>query len=169
MALFVHFAPVDQVTRIKRHGLRAGRHTRGVYAVPATPDFYASHQWLRELKRCHAGKTLAAIYVRVDGAAPALFGPYGGPHTIGTANMAVAALMARIAKRDHLNDEALGFEAILDGPITADAITSVRILRQVTGWRFYPKAKGRRPCACPACLGRGEPFSQRIRTRFSID
>lgn len=158
MAMFIHFAPVSHVTTIKRTGLRASKHARGIYAVPATPDFYASHQWLRELRRFHAGAALAAIYFRVAGDAPALYGRYGGPHAIGSADMAVAALMAA--------EQKLGFEAILDGPIPPAAITSVRALRQVTGWRFFPSAKGRKPCACPACLGRGEPFSQKIRAKY---
>lgn len=161
MAMFVHFAPETEIGAIRRNGLKAGRKSRGVYAMPATPDFYASHQWLRELRRCHQGKTLMAVYFRVDGGAPALFGVYGGPHAIGTADMAVRALMAA--------PDRLGFEAILSGPIPAADITSIRPVRQVTGWRYYPSAKGRKPCACPACLARGEPFSQKIRARFPFD
>jgi phage-related protein len=38
---------------------------RGVFAVPVTRNFYVSHQWLRELKRHNAGRTVAAIYFRV--------------------------------------------------------------------------------------------------------
>ena len=75
--------------------------------------------------------------------------------------MAVAALMQA--------EEKLGFETILDGPIPSSAITSFRAVRQVTGWRFFPNAKGRKPCACPACLGRGEPYSQKIRDKFGDD
>lgn len=161
MAMFVHFAPVSELASIRKRGLRTSKHARGVYAVPATPDFYASHQWLRELRRCHGNATLMAIYFRVSGDAPALYGRYGGPHVIGTADMAVAALMQA--------EEPLGFETILDGPIAPSAITSYRAVRQVTGWRFFPKAKGRKPCSCPACLGRGEPYSQRIRARFPLD
>lgn len=161
MAMFVQFAPVSELKSIRKRGLRAGRFNRGVYAVPATPDFYASHQWLRELRRCHGDATLVAIYIRVPGDAPALYGSYNGPHVAGTADMAVAALMHADAK--------LGFETILDSPVPASAITSVRTVRQVTGWRFFPSAKGRKPCACPACLGRGEPYSQKIRQKFGDD
>lgn len=158
MAMFVHFAPSSQIASIKKHGLRAGKHARGVYAVPATPDFYASHQWLRELRRGHAGKTLVAVYFHLDGDTPALFGGYGGPHALGTADMAVAALMQA--------DQKLGFETILDGPVSPSAITSFRNVPQVTGWRYFPAAKGRKPCACPACLGRGEAYSRKIRAKF---
>lgn len=158
MAMFVHFAPSSEVASIKKRGLRASKHARGVYAVPATPDFYASHQWLRELRRGHAGKTLVAVYFRIGGDAPAIFGPFAGPHMIGTADMAVAALMRA--------DEKLGFETILSSPIPASAITSFRNVPQITGWRYFPAAKGRKPCACPACLGRGEAYSQKIRAKF---
>lgn len=161
MAMFVHFAPHSEVASIKRNGLRASKHARGVYCVPATPDFYASHQWLRELRRCHANQTLVSVYFRVSGDAPALFGPYGGPHVAATADMAVAALMT--------SEQPLGFETTLDGPIAPCAVTSFRTVRQVTGWRFFPKAKGRKPCSCPACLGRGEPYSRKIRTRFPYE
>lgn len=159
MAMFVHYAPVSEISAIKRNGLRPAKKARGIYAVPATPDFYASHQWQRELRRFHSGATLAAIYFRVAGDAPALYGRYGGPHAIGSADMAVAALMA--------TDQKLGFETILDGPIPPAAITGVRTLRQVIGWRYFPASNGRKPCACPACLARGEPFSQRIRAKFA--
>ena len=125
MAMFVHFAPVSELASIKRHGLRARRKSRGVYVVPATPDFYASHQWLRELRRCHGNATLMAIYFRVAGDTPALYGRYGGPHAIGTADMAVAALMTA--------EQPLGFETILDGPFPPSVITSYRTVRQVTG------------------------------------
>ena len=32
--------------------------------MPVTPDFYASHQWLRELKRKNAGDVLG-VYFRI--------------------------------------------------------------------------------------------------------
>jgi hypothetical protein len=158
MAMFVHFAPQSAIGSIRRAGLKAGRFSRGIYAVPATPDFYASHQWLRELRRFHSGQPLVAVYFRLPGDAPVLFGPYGGTHLLGTADMAVGALMR--------TETPLGFEAIVYEQIAVSAITSVRDVRQVTGWRFFPAAKGRKPCSCPACLGRGEPFSQKIRAKY---
>lgn len=161
MAIFIHFTPETSRASIRRSGLRPGRGMRGIYAVPATPNFYASHQWLRELKRCHQRNSLLAVYFRVEGDRPALFGPYGGPHAIGTADMAVAALM-------HAEDP-LGFETILAGRVSTSQITRIARINPSTGWRFFPKAKGRKPCSCPMCLGPGEPYSQKIRARFPFE
>ena len=158
MALFVHIAPDKALGSIRRTGLKAGRHTRGVYALPATPDFYASHQWVRELRRFTPG-SLRSVYFRLRGDTPVIFGHYGGPHRTGTADEAVAGLMAAADK--------LGWEAIVLTSVPARAITSVRPLRQVTGWRFFPAAKGREPCGCPGCMSRGEPFSRKIRQAYN--
>ena len=53
VAKFVHLAPESQVARIRRHGIRAraakDAFPGGVFAVAVTRNFYASHQWLREL------------------------------------------------------------------------------------------------------------------------
>ncbi len=158
MALFVHIAPEKAVRSIRRVGLKPGRDSGGVFALPATPDFYASHQWLRELRRFNPG-SLRAVYFRLRGDAPVLFGRYGGPHTDGTADEAVGALMKA--------EDKLGCEAIVLERVPAKAITSIRPLRQVTGWRFYPGAKGRAPCGCPGCIGRGEPFSRKLREAYA--
>lgn len=160
MALFVHFAPENRLGSIRRSGLRPGRHSSGVYAVPATPDFFASHQWLRELKRFQVGP-LSAVYFRLEGDAEVIFGPYGGPHRTGTADEAVGALMAAEAK--------LGFEALVSGVVPVSAITKIKPMRQITGWRYFPNAKGRVPCGCPGCMSRGEPFGQRIREKYGYD
>lgn len=32
----------------------------------------------------------------------------------------------------------------------------------IVGWRYYPKAHGKKPCACLYCQ-RGEPFSRRLK------
>jgi len=157
MALFVHIAPEKSLRSIQRSGLKAGKHSRGVFALPATPDFYASHQWVRELRRFTPG-SLRAVYFRLPGDAPVIFGHYGGPHTDGTADDAVGGLMKA--------EDKLGWEAIVLTPVPARAITSIRPLRQVTGWRFYPGAKGRAPCGCPGCMSRGEPFSRKIKESY---
>lgn len=157
MAQFIHFAPHSAVPRIRRSGLKAGKSGRGIYAVPATPDFYKSHQWLRELRRWNAG-TMHAIYFRLNGDARIVFGHYGGPHREGSADEAVAALMA--------GDNALGFEAIVPGPVAPGQITSIRTLRQVTGWRYHPSAKGLKPCGCPYCNAPGKPYSRKLRDAY---
>lgn len=160
MAQFVHFASDRSIASIRRVGLRKGKGRQGVYAVPVTPDFYRSHQWLRELL-IHNPGPLHAVYFRLAGTAPVLFGTYRDGHVLGTADAAAGFLMAM--------DQPLGFEAILLEAVSPDAITSIKPMRQVTGWRYFPGAKGRKPCGCPVCLRRGEPFSQKIRRKFAID
>lgn len=158
MALFVHLAPLEAVKRIRRSGIKAAKWRTGVYAMPVLPDFYASHQWLRELRIGHGRQPVCAVYFRVPGAMPVTYGSFNGPHVRATADEAAGALMAA-------NDR-MGFEVIFEAAIAPSHITSIKELRQVTGWRYFPRAKGRTPCACPSCLRRGEPYSQRIRRRF---
>ena len=160
MAQFVHFASDKSIASIRRNGLRKGKRRIGVYAVPATPDFYRSHQWLRELL-VHNPGPLRAVYFRLSSEARVLFGTYRDGHVEGTADEAVGFLMAM--------EQPLGYEAIILDPVPASAITSIMPMRQVTGWRYFPGAKGSKPCGCPMCLRRGEPFSQKIREKFAID
>jgi hypothetical protein len=62
MALFVHLAPLEAVKRIRRSGIKAAKWRTGVYAMPVLPDFYASHQWLRELRIGHERQPVCAVY-----------------------------------------------------------------------------------------------------------
>jgi hypothetical protein len=157
MATFIHLCLEADLKRIRRAGLKVQKGRQGVYAMPATPNFYVSHQWARELRRWRPG-VLVALYLRISGEMPVFFGHYNGPHTLGTADEAVAALLR--------GDEKLGFEAIIVGDVPASAIIRVAPLRPVTGWRYFPSAKGREPCGCPACQARGEPFSRRFKDRY---
>lgn len=160
MATFIHLCHETDLKRIRRAGLKVQKGRMGVYAVPATPDFYISHQWVRELRRWRPG-ALVALYLRIPGGMPVFFGHYNGPHTLGSADEAVAALMQ--------GDNKLGFEAIIVGDVPASAIIRINTVRPITGWRYYPTAKGRQPCGCPACQTRGEPFSRRFRERFEAE
>ncbi len=155
MASFVHVTAEEDLARIRRSGLRPGRGQAGVYAVPVTPDFMGSHQWLREIGRWKCGRRMAAVYFRIPGGTPVVFGRYNQHHTAGTADEAVAALLAAA--------DPLGFETIVQRAVRADEITSVKAMRQITGWRYFPAAKGRPPfCTCDYCQ-RGQPFSRRLR------
>jgi hypothetical protein len=54
MPVFVHLTPDRNIASIRRQGIGLRNqlfHSRSVYAVPVMPNFYVSHQWLRELKR----------------------------------------------------------------------------------------------------------------------
>lgn len=73
MPTFVHLTSHKHLTKIKREGIAASY--RGVFAVPVTPNFYASHQWLRELKREGNGE-IFGVYFRVSASEPCLIGRY---------------------------------------------------------------------------------------------
>jgi hypothetical protein len=155
MAAFVHLTTQSSIIRIRRSGIRAAKGAPGVYAMPVVPDFHRSHQWLRELRRWKGGRSLLAVYFRVPGETPAAFGRYNRAHAKGTADEATAALMAV--------DDAGGFEVAILRAIGASEITSIRSLPQLTGWRYFPEAKGRKPfCTCDYCQ-KGLPFSRRLR------
>lgn len=57
----------------------------------------------------------------------------------------------------------------IGGDVPASAIIRVATLRPITGWRYFPSAKGRTPCGCPARQTRGEPFSRRCKDRFAAE
>jgi len=160
MASFVHLCHAADVKRIRRAGIKIQKGRHGVYVVPATPDFYMSHQWLRELKRWRPGPVVA-VYLRIPGNTRVLYGRYGGPHTEGSADEAVAALMQQ--------DSKLGFETVLSRDVGPAEITRVTPMRPITGWRYYPTAKGREPCGCPMCQNPGERYSRRFRERFKAE
>jgi hypothetical protein len=80
MAQFVHLTSESDLARIRRDGINRSRRTRlelprGVFAVPITRNFFISHQWLRELKRCSGGM-VAGIYFRIPDDEPVLVGHY---------------------------------------------------------------------------------------------
>jgi hypothetical protein len=161
MAMFVHLALESDVGHILRVGLRrlrrpCGDFPGGLFAVPVTPDFYLTHQWLRELKRRNRGP-LAGVYFRIPDEEPVLVGHYNQPHDWVTAAGAVAGFLAG----GHL-----GWEVIIPRPVAAQEIRRVRRLPQVVGWRYSPTAKGKRPfCGCRFCT-RGLYGARRLRQRL---
>ncbi len=159
--MFVHLAPESTVARIRRSGISrlrkaSGDFPGGVFAVPVTRNFFLSHQWLRELKRRGKGP-IAGVYFRIRDEERVWVGHYGRAHRWMTAAQAVAAFMSGEAQE--------GWEVIIPRRIAADEIHWMRVLRQIFGWRYYPGAHGKRPCACSFCT-RGEYKSASIRRRL---
>jgi hypothetical protein len=160
MAMFVHLAPESRVSAIRRNGLSRLQRARsdiprGVYAVPVTRNFYISHQWLRELKRRNRGP-IAGIYFRVSDQEEVWVGHYNQAYRWMSAAEAADMFM-------HAED-AQGWEVIIPRGIQAREIHRVRFLPQVLGWRYFPKAKGKEPCACQFC-SRGDYGARRLRER----
>jgi hypothetical protein len=161
MAMFVHLALESSVARIRRNGITrlrksAGTSPGGVFAVPVTHNFYVSHQWLRELKRRNRGP-VTGIYFRVPDAELVWMGHSGHAHRWLTAAEAAAEFATA--------EDPLGWEVVIPRRIEASEIRSTRRLPQVIGWRFYPKAKGRRPCTCKFC-SRGDYGAAKLRKRL---
>lgn len=141
MATFVHIAPERDIAAIKRNGLKPARFhpdavpPRGVFAVPIGPDFFVSHQWLRELRRWQSG-TLYGIYFRIPDDETVFAGRYNAAH------QAMTAAQAGAWFRDSAE---LGGEVIFGRRVTPREILRAKALPQVVGWRYYPSAPGNKP------------------------
>ena len=70
---------------------KRGRRNR-FFAMPVLPNFYASHQWVRELRRRSRAK-LVAVDFRLDDSAEVLIGHYGKPRTAMTGADAAKAII----------------------------------------------------------------------------
>lgn len=162
MAMFVHLALESRVALIRRNGIRrlrraSGDFPGGVFAIPVMRDFYASHQWLRELKRRNQGP-IAGVYFRIPDEQQVWVGHYNQGHRWMSAAEAVAEFIAA--------DDVKGWEVVIPRPIKANEIHKTRRLPQVIGWRFSPNAKGKPPfCTCKFCI-RGDYGARRLRERL---
>jgi hypothetical protein len=157
VAQFIHLASEDNRRSIRQGGIKVSRarRVRGVYAFPQTEDFVINHQWMRELRR-FTGSTIVAVRFRIRDSERVLIGKFNEQHL--EVNAAEAIGIARAHK------DPLGLEVVIPRRISAREIESIYTPPKVTGWRYYPAAKGRKPCPCPVCQ-RGEPFSKGIRSR----
>ena len=150
MPVLVHLAGDADAQKMLKRGIRVGR---GVYCLPVLQDYFVSHQWLRELKR-RGVRTIVAVQFRLPDNEPVLAGHFNGEHESVTLGTAIRKLRNAA--------QPLGFEVIVPRAIAAAEILRVRSVPQVTGWRFSPAAKGRKPCGCSYCV-RGEIKASRIR------
>jgi tetratricopeptide (TPR) repeat protein len=133
MAMFVHLAAERDIPAIRRGGLRIGKGSPGVYAMPVLPNFVVSHQWLRELK-LSGQRTLRAVYFRISDRERVLVGRYGKEQAAVTATQAAARIAAQ--------SDPLGSQVIVPRAIRAKEIHRVRPLPQIIGWRYFPGAHG---------------------------
>jgi len=161
MTMFVHLAPEKLAATIRRDGIKPHRYRTwpapGVYAMPVVRNFVISHQWLRELKG-RGQRTIVGVYFRIPDDEVVLVGHYREHHDSFTADRAAALIMEA--------DDPEGLEVVVSRKILADEIHRIRRLPQVLGWRYMPKAHGKRPCGCPVCLGRGTIKSRRLRENY---
>lgn len=167
MGMFVHIADERAWKAIKRSGLcgrAASLYGRDrailnlddvVFCMPVLPNYFASHQWLRELKRSGA-RQLVGVYFRLRSSRLVWIGHYNAAHTHVTAAEAARIILQAPDPR--------GFEVIVPASVPAARIHSIKEVSRVVGWRYYPDAHGKRPCACGFCTA-GAPGHQRLMAR----
>lgn len=149
MSMFVHLTSAGQVKRIRRSGIKKG--SRGVYCMPVLPNYYISHQWVRELKRS-GQQTIVAIYFYLPPDEPVWIGRYNKPHRCVSAGEASKEI-ARASDPE-------GYEVIVPRSTGRAELHRVRSVPQMLGWRFFPHSHQHRPCFCRWCL-RGDIKAQR--------
>jgi len=156
MVLFLHIADKNDEKSIVKNGIRSAKRKagpRGVYAVPVFPSYTTTYQWARELKRSGA-KTLICVQFRIPNDEFVLIGKYNSEKLEMTASEAAAVFLK--------HTDPMGLEVIVPRKIMSKEITRVYLAPRITGWRFYPDAKGKKPfCHCKFC-NRGEIRAKRL-------
>ena len=182
MPVFVHLTSHRNIPAIRRGGIVPNRERfreRSVFALPVTPNFQISHQWLRELRR-HGGGTIVGVYFRIPDDEPVEVGHYGGLRRPMSAAEAAALMLAAeardpaAARADDKASKAVsrgrvlpsspeGYEVVIPRAIGVREIIRIKALPQVVGWRYRPGANGAPPCACICCERGGFGISRLLR------
>lgn len=146
MATFIHIADERMRRRILRGGILATQFADqqddpatprcGVFCVPVVPNFQMTFQWLRELKR-RGFRLACGIQFRISDTEAVFVGHYNQVPQRMTAAQSIAFFLQAQDPR--------GLQVIIPRAIAAREVTGIRAIPQVTGWRFYPTAKGTRP------------------------
>ena len=156
MVSFIHLADKNNEKAIVRNGIRAVKRrtgVRGVYAMPVVPNFATTHQWARELRR-RPIKALICVQFKIPDEDIVLVGKYNGLKQEMTAAEALGAVLE--------HTDPMGLEVLIPRKITSTEITRTYTAPRVTGWRYYPTAKGKPLfCHCKWC-NRGEIRAQRL-------
>ena len=162
MPTFVHITSEEIAKKARRGGLRPakskGRLQSGVFAMPVTPSFQITHQWVREMKQWRRGMVVG-VYFRIPDSELVLVGRYNEQHQQMTAAAAAALVMSQSAMT--------GVEVIIPRRIIPKEILRIRSLPQLIGWRHYPDAHGKRPWACECCQ-KGMFGSRKIREKYAV-
>ena len=160
MPTLVHIADARDARKIGRGGIAPSKwrqpERRGVYAMPVLPNYFVSHQWMRELKR-RGIRAMVGVYFRIPDREPVLIGHYGRQHTPMSASRAVRVVMDAA--------DARGYEVLLPRKVEPTEITAIRPVNRVVGWRFFPDSHRKPVCGCPAC-SKGEVKSRRLREAY---
>jgi hypothetical protein len=152
VAVFVHFTDENNKNSIIKNGIKTGKiHyeniKKGIFCMPVIPDFYATHQWVREIKQYNSGNNIIAIYFRIPDDEILFCGKY-------TEEM-ICVKATETHKIYTSKEDKMGFQAILTRKVSKNEITKIKNISQITGWRHYPKSHEKKRCLCPACLSKG--------------
>jgi hypothetical protein len=156
MASFIHIADERSEHAILRNGIRSIKRrsgVRGVYAMPVLPKFTSTHQWARELRR-RPIRSFLCVQFKIPDDEFVLVGNYNEEKLEMTAAEAVQTVLT--------HTDPMGLEVLIPRKIDPKEITRTYPAPRVTGWRYYPAAKGKPPfCHCEWC-NRGEIRAQRL-------
>jgi len=145
MVSFLHIADKNEEGSILKNGIRSAvcKSGRGVFAVPVVPTYATTHQWARELKRSGV-RTLICVQFKIPNRDSVLVGKYNGEKLEMSASEAAAAFLK--------HTDPAGLEVIIPRRIMPKEITNTYLAPRITGWRYYPAAKGKKPfCHCKFC------------------
>ena len=160
MAVLVHFTEEKNKNSIVKNGIKLEtihyeNIKKGIFCMPVIPDFYATHQWVRELKQYNSGNEIIAVYFKVPDEEKIFCGKY---------NENIIKTNAVEAHNILLNlEDKMGFQAIIGRKISQNEITKIKNIPQIIGWRHFPKSHERKRCLCPACLTKGSYNSQKTK------
>lgn len=137
MAVFVHLFPEDALKRIKTQGINTS-HIHypdadiGVFCMPVVQDFFATHQWARELMRWNK-KSVLAVYFRIPDKEEVWYGHYNQGHRKLSACMAVELFSNE--------KEQLGYQVIVTRKIDRSEIVRIKKIPPLDG-AFHLVQKG---------------------------
>jgi hypothetical protein len=157
MPVLVHLADEKDTVSIRKNGIKIGKRRQGVFFMPVLPNFYVSHQWLRELKR-NGAKTFIGVYFKLDSKTLVFAGKYNQAHKQITLGEAIKEIMSL--------EDPLGYELIIDRKIEAKEIEKIKHLPQKIGWRYFPNSHTKELCVCPICIVSGSIKSKKLRDKF---
>lgn len=129
---------------------------KGVYCMPVMQDHLVTHQWSRELRRFRKVPKIAVQFCIPDKEVVSV-GAYNADE------MKVAASEAIGIVKEH--EAPFGLEVIIPRKIRSKEIMKFYTPPKVVGWRYWPEARGHKPCPCSFCQ-RGMPYSKKLREQF---
>ena len=130
MPTLVHLADERDAASIRKNGIRIGKHRQGIYCMPVLPNFYISHQWLRELKR-RGANTFVGIYFKIDSQTRVFAARYNDPHQHITLGEAIKEILSM--------PDPLGYELLTlygkDIEKDLEALQDPAIQQAISDWR----------------------------------